>query len=78
MPTVLRVGSYRFFFYATDRDEPMHVHVECGDNVAKFWVDPVRLQNSHGFNRSELNRIYDIIKKHHEKLKKAWNDYFNY
>ena len=28
MPTVLRVGPYRFFFYASDRAEPMHVHIE--------------------------------------------------
>ena len=28
MPTILRVGPYRFFFYASDRAEPMHVHVE--------------------------------------------------
>ena len=26
MPTVLRHGPYRFFFYSGDRDEPPHVH----------------------------------------------------
>ena len=36
MPTVLRVGPYRFFFYASDRDEPIHVHVERDDKVAKY------------------------------------------
>jgi hypothetical protein len=46
MPTILRVGSYRFFFYAGDRDEPAHVHIEREDKVAKFWLDPVRLHNS--------------------------------
>jgi hypothetical protein len=28
MPTVLRNGPYRFFYFASDRDEPPHVHVE--------------------------------------------------
>jgi hypothetical protein len=42
MPTVLRVGPYRFFFYAGDRDEPAHIHVEREDKVAKFWLDPIR------------------------------------
>src|SRR5262245_19824181 len=28
MPTVLRVGPFRFFFYAGDGGEPPHVHVE--------------------------------------------------
>ena len=35
MPTILRVGPYRFFFYAGDRDEPEHIHVERDDNVTK-------------------------------------------
>ena len=41
MPTILRVGAYRFFFYASDRAEPVHVHVEGADGTAKFWLDPV-------------------------------------
>jgi hypothetical protein len=43
MPTVLRTGHYRFFFYAGDRDEPEHVHVEGDNHVAKFWLNPVRI-----------------------------------
>lgn len=34
MPTVLRVGPYRFFFYSGDGDEPRHVHVERGEGAA--------------------------------------------
>jgi hypothetical protein len=26
MPTVLRVGGYRFFFVSLDRSEPPHIH----------------------------------------------------
>ena len=57
MPTVLRDGPYRFFFYAGDRNEPLHVHVERDENVAKYWLDPVRLHSSGGFGRDEINRI---------------------
>ena len=42
MPTILRVGPYRFFFYAGDKDEPLHIHVERNDKVAKerrIWQD---------------------------------------
>ena len=28
MPTALKIGPYRLFFYAGDREEPPHVHVE--------------------------------------------------
>jgi len=77
MPTALRVGSYRCFFYAGDRDEPKHVHVERNDKIAKFWLDPVRQQSSGGFSRAELGRIQKIIQENHTKLVEAWNGYFS-
>lgn len=76
MPTVFRDGPYRFFFYAGDRDEPYHIHVERDDNVAKFWLDPIRLHNSGGFNRFELKQIRSIIENKRDALMEAWNEYF--
>jgi hypothetical protein len=77
MPTVLRIGNYRFFFFSSDRDEPVHIHVEQDDMIAKFWLDPVRLQESGGFNRSEVLKIQKILEKNKITLLEAWNDYFN-
>ncbi|MBA4148554.1 MAG: DUF4160 domain-containing protein [Verrucomicrobia bacterium] len=77
MPTILRIGPYRFFFYAGDRNEPPHVHVERDQNIAKFWLEPVRLHSSGGFNGNELNRIQRLVVEYHEQLIKSWNDYFN-
>lgn len=77
MPTVLRIGSYRFYFYAGDRDEPPHVHVEHDNNKAKFWLDPVRLQNSSGFNRTEVNRIQNLVAENREDLLRSWDEFFN-
>ncbi|HHT9114609.1 MAG: DUF4160 domain-containing protein [Planctomycetes bacterium] len=76
MPTALRVGAYRFFFYAGDRDEPLHVHIERDDKIAKFWLDPVRLQSSGGFSRMEIGKIRMIIGEYHSKLVEAWHEYF--
>ena len=76
MPTALRIGPYRFFFYASDRDEPPHIHVERDDNVAKFWLDPVRLQSSGGFSRVEINKLAGIVTDHQTEFSEAWNEYF--
>jgi hypothetical protein len=76
MPTVLRSGPYRFFFYSGDRDEPPHVHVVHDDCEAKFWLDPVRLERSRGFSAKELNRIQEIIEDHQETLLERWNEFF--
>lgn len=76
MPTILREGPYRFFFYAGDRNEPVHVHVERDDCTAKFWLEPIRLQSSGGFSRSELNQIYNLLEEHRALLVRSWNDFF--
>jgi hypothetical protein len=76
MPTVLHVGPYRFFFFAGDREEPLHIHVERDDNIAKFWLDPVRLQRSGGFRRVEIERIRRLVERNRERLVRSWNEYF--
>jgi len=78
MPTILRVGPYRFFFYSGDRDEPKHVHVEREDNIAKFWIDPVRLQKSGGFRRPEIVRIMKITQEYSKEIMEAWYEYFGH
>jgi hypothetical protein len=76
MPTVLRIDAYRFFFYANDVREPPHIHVRSNENVAKYWLEPVRLERKGGFSRTELRNIQDIIKEHQRELLEAWNGYF--
>jgi hypothetical protein len=76
VPTVLRIGPYRFFFYVGDRNEPPHMHVEREENIAKFWLEPVRLQKSGGFSGREINRIQQLIEEHRDELLRSWYDYF--
>lgn len=77
MPTVLRVGPYRFFFYASDRNEPQHVHVERDDNLGKFWLDAVRVQRNVGFRAVKLRRIQEMVGEQRIQLQEAWDEYFN-
>jgi len=76
MPSILRVGPYRFFFYAGDGSEPRHVHVGRDKKVAKVWLDPVRLQESGGFTRTEINRIVSLVREHEREFLRSWDDYF--
>jgi len=45
--------------------------------TAKFWLDPVALQNAGGFSRVELNGIARLVNENQEYLLKAWNEFFN-
>jgi hypothetical protein len=76
MPTVLRSGPYRVFFYAGDRHEPPHVHGERDRSKAKYWLEPVSLDSSNGFSRSELMDGYRLISELRVVLLEKWHDYF--
>ena len=41
MPTVLRIGQFRFHFYSDEYNEPPHIHVANSDGECKFWLEPV-------------------------------------
>lgn len=81
MPTVLRVSGFRFFFfrfffYSLEGSEPPRIHVEHGDKVAKFWLMPVSVAESHGFRSHELNRLRAMVIEDRERFLEAWNGYF--
>jgi Domain of unknown function (DUF4160) len=76
VPTVLREGGYRFFFYADDRNEPRHIHVQREDRTAKFWLEPIVCERNGGFNRSDLMGIYRLIARNRELLLQKWYDFF--
>lgn len=76
MPTVLRLHGFRFFFYSMEGSEPPHIHVEHGDKVAKFWLEPVSLAESHGFRTHEVNRLRAVVIEHRLSFLEAWNAHF--
>lgn len=77
IPTILKIGVYRFFFYAGDRNESPHVHVENESKIAKIWLDPIRLQFSKGLNRNEINQVVILVAQNQKMILDKWNEYFN-
>lgn len=76
MPTVLRSGAYRFYFYSHEPNEPPHVHVDRDDLSAKFWLLPVSLGRNLGFSARELNTLQSLVEQNQRKLLEAWDGYF--
>ena len=75
MPTVLRSGRYRFFFYSNEGQEPPHIHVKAGEDEAKFWLDPISLANNYGFNGRELNEVERRVEQHRVQFLEAWDEH---
>lgn len=76
MPAVMRIGRYRFFFYSNGGNEPHPIHVDAGEDGAKFWLLPVRLATSHGFRARDLNEIERLVIEHEAEFAEAWDDHF--
>lgn len=77
MPTVLRIGSLRFFFFSRENNEPAHVHIAASGKEAKVWLEPVQLAYSFGFKPYELRQLIGLTKENKDFLLEAWNEYFN-
>ena len=77
MPTIFIHNGFRFFFYSGDRIEPIHIHIEKDDSVAKFWLKPLELAANRGFRSHELKEIRLIIEASEEKIVEKWNEHFS-
>ncbi len=76
MPTVLRSGPYRFYFYSHEPNEPPHVHIDRDDLSAKFWLSPVQLAGNFGFRARELREIQSIVTDSRHRFLEAWDEFF--
>jgi hypothetical protein len=79
MPVVFRMRGFRFFFYANEGTprEPIHIHVEKGEDEAKFWVVPeVLLAYNDGYSARTLRELLDIVEANKVRIERAWNDFF--
>lgn len=76
MPTVLRLLGFRFFFFSGEGAEPAHIHIEHGDKVAKYWLNPVELAESEGFRSHELTRVRALVIENRTLFLEKWHEHF--
>ena len=77
MPTILMILGWRFFFYADERNEPIHVHCRKGDAEAKYWLDVEQFGaiEAHSFNMSPSDKrtVRRIIFEHFDYIVAEWD-----
>jgi hypothetical protein len=80
VPTVARIGPYRFFFWAHEnretRERP-HVHVVSAEREAAFWLAPVELRYNDGYTDRQINRVKRLVVVHQIELLRRWNVFFS-
>lgn len=78
MPSVYESKGFNFSFFATDINEPIHMHVTKGDGYAKVWLEPeIDWAFCYGFKVKEKRAILRIAKENKEILIQKWNEYFS-
>ena len=75
-PSIFREKGYRFYFLSNE-EERIHIHVTSEEGEAKFWLEPiVSLAVSHGLNPRRLNEIQGIVEERKNEIIKAWQTHF--
>jgi hypothetical protein len=75
MPTVLRIGSFRFHFYSDEGSEPPHIHVESPEGECKFWLEPIILARNKGVPASKLREIEKLVFENKDFLKEKYREF---
>ncbi len=79
MPTILMIRGWRFFFYANEGNEPIHVHCQKGEAEAKYWlnVDGFEAIEAYGYNMSPADKrtVRRIIFQHFDYIIAEWKTF---
>ena len=71
-PRAFMINGFDFFFYSMEEDR-MHIHVEKGDNDAKFWLEPtIELAENFGFNSKEIRKITKMVETYGNEFKEQF------
>ncbi len=75
-PTVFRYKNYRFFFFSNEEPR-MHIHILSPDGEAKFWIEPVvALADYRGLSNRQITELNKVVEKHAQEIEKAWKKHF--
>jgi formylmethanofuran dehydrogenase subunit A len=79
MPTILLIDGWRFFFYANERNEPIHIHCRKAEKECKYWLDVDNFDVIESYTYNMNNKDKRIVKKmifeYFEVIEKSWDDF---
>jgi hypothetical protein len=79
MPTILLIAGWRFFFYADERNEPVHIHARKAEMDRKYWLDidnrAMREAFSYNMSPKDYRDVRRIIFEHFDHIVAEWNKF---
>jgi hypothetical protein len=68
--------GWRFFFYANEGSEPIHVHCRKGDQECKYWLDTENfaIEEAYSYNMGSRDKreVKKIIFEYFEFIEGEW------
>ncbi len=79
MPELFRLFGYSFFFYSREH-EPLHIHVEGNDGMAKFdWNGSnFVVSERQNIKAGDFRKIKNAIDENAQLIIKFWNMHFSH
>ncbi|AZG35399.1 MULTISPECIES: DUF4160 domain-containing protein [Shewanella] len=75
-PAIYLERGFKFFFFSNE-EARMHVHVVGHEGEAKFWLEPeIGLASSYHLSVKELSKLERSVKDHEDEIRAAWNKHF--
>ena len=75
-PAIYRERGFKFFFFSNE-EQRMHVHIVGQSGEAKFWLEPeITLANSYKLPVKELGKLEKSVKEHEDEIRSSWNKHF--
>ena len=79
MPTILLIRGWRFFFYANEANEPIHIHCRKGEKECKYWLDRTGFDVEEAFSYRLTGRdkgeVKRIIFEYFEYIESEWDEF---
>jgi Domain of unknown function (DUF4160) len=78
MPTLLIWRGHKFRFYASDMQEPPHVHIMKDGKAAKVWLRDLDVEYRHGYNKREMRELLAVVAEKQHAWIGLWNEFFGF
>ncbi len=76
-PTIMRIGGYRFFFNSNEESR-MHVHIQTPEGVAKFWLEPIVAHaDSYRIDQRTLRELAKLVEENADVFRSAWQKHMS-
>ena len=83
MPKIITFGEYVLFFWVSENDEPVHIHVAVkrpAKNSTKLWLTAdggcLVANNNSGIPEKDLRDLVKLVKFNHRYICEQWAEQF--